>query len=288
VPIQGAIDTTGTNAVPFTLPASFRPSWNVYVPVDLCNATNGRLIIASDGSVTVQAETSFSDAQCLTSLDGVAFVLTTKSGYGAPVLLENGWTSDQVSFGTFSASQDLINGIIYLQGAVSGGTSGVIGTVAFHPSSDVYIPVDECGATNGRILIDTSGTVTVQGNLSDAQCFTSFEGVSYGTADLATALTLENGWTGGPFSTAVPAVDTLDGIVRFVGAMSTAGTDPVAFVLPTGFAPSQTVHVKVDLCNATNGELVITPDGTATVNAEGGTFSNAACFTSLDGVSFAR
>jgi hypothetical protein len=287
VALQGAITTAGTNDVAFTLPKPFRPSWNVYVPVDMCNATNGRLVIAADGSVTVQSE-SGGFAQCLTSLDGATFVLKTKNGWGAPIILENGWTSDQVSFGTFGPAQDLINNILYLQGAVSGGTSDVIGTVAFHPSADLFIPVDECDATNGRVEIDTTGTVTVEGNLSDAQCFTSFEGVNWGTVNTPTTLTLENGWTGGPFGTADPAVDNQNGIVRFVGAMSTAGTNPVAFVLPTGFAPSQTVHVKVDLCDATNGELVITPDGTATVNAEDGQFSNAACFTSLDGVSFAR
>jgi hypothetical protein len=42
----------------------------------------------------------------------------------------------------------------------------------------------------------------------------------------------------------------------------------------------------VDLCNATNGRLFIQPSGVATVQAENGTFSNAQCFTSLDGVSF--
>jgi hypothetical protein len=37
------------------------------------------------------------------------------------------------------------------------------------------------------------------------------------------------------------------------------------------------------MCNATNGRLDIAPNGTVTVDAEGGTFSNARCFTSLDG-----
>jgi hypothetical protein len=287
VALQGAITTAATNDVAFTLPKGFRPSWNVYVPIDMCNATNGRLVIAANGSVTVQSE-SGGFTGCLTSLDGATFVLKTKNGFAAPILLENGWTSTAVSLGTFQPSQSLINNVLYLQGGVSGGTTDVIGTVAFHPSSDLFIPVDECGASNGRVEIDTTGTVTVEGTLSNAQCFTSFEGVSWGTVNTPTALTLENGWTGAPFGTAVPAVDNLNGIVRFVGAMATTGTNPVAFVLPAGFAPAQTVHVKVDLCNATNGELVITPDGTATVNAEGGQFSNAACFTSLDGVSFAR
>jgi len=43
----------------------------------------------------------------------------------------------------------------------------------------------------------------------------------------------------------------------------------------------------VDLCDATNGRLQIEPSGVVTVEAEGAAFGNAACFTSLDGVSFA-
>jgi hypothetical protein len=43
----------------------------------------------------------------------------------------------------------------------------------------------------------------------------------------------------------------------------------------------------VDLCGATNGRLFIQHSGVVTVEAEGGTFSNARCFTSLDGASFA-
>ena len=56
VHLKGAIATTGTNPVPFTLPASFRPASVVFVPVDLCNATNGRLQIEPTGVVSVQAE----------------------------------------------------------------------------------------------------------------------------------------------------------------------------------------------------------------------------------------
>jgi hypothetical protein len=74
VHFKGAIATTGTNAEPFVLPAAFRPATAVDVPVDLCNATNGRLFIKSTGVVTVEAETSFSNAQCFTSLDGTSFV----------------------------------------------------------------------------------------------------------------------------------------------------------------------------------------------------------------------
>ena len=53
--LKGAIATTGTNAVPFVLPKPFRPETNVYVAVNLCDGTNGRLWIQPNGTVTVQA-----------------------------------------------------------------------------------------------------------------------------------------------------------------------------------------------------------------------------------------
>lgn len=101
-----------------------------------------------------------------------------------------------------------------------------------------------------------------------------------------TKLTLINGWTGGGFGTAKPAVEEVNGIVYFKGGMSTTGTNPVPFELSSAFLPSHVVFLSVDLCNATYGRLQIEPTGVVTVQAEGGTFSNAACFTSLDGVSF--
>ena len=102
-----------------------------------------------------------------------------------------------------------------------------------------------------------------------------------------TALTLQNGWTSSPFGTSAPAARKISGIVHLKGAIATTGTNPVPFTLPSAFRPASVVFVAVDLCNATNGRLQIEPTGVVTVEAEGGAFSNAACFTSLDGVSFA-
>ena len=73
VHFKGAIATAGTSAVPFRLPKAFRPARATYVPVDLCDAANGRLFIQPSGVVTVEAENSFSDAKCFTSLDGASF-----------------------------------------------------------------------------------------------------------------------------------------------------------------------------------------------------------------------
>jgi hypothetical protein len=71
---KGAIATSGSNTVPFVLPGTMRPKKDVYIPVDLCGATNGRSHIVPDGTVDVEAENGdFANAQCFTSLDGASF-----------------------------------------------------------------------------------------------------------------------------------------------------------------------------------------------------------------------
>jgi hypothetical protein len=153
----------------------------------------------------------------------------------------------------------------------------------------VFVPVDLCNASNGRLQIEPTGVVTVEGGaFSNAACFTSLDGASFAkSATSFTALTLDNGWTGSPFGTSAPAVHTISGIVHLKGAIATTGSNPVPFTLPAAFRPAHAVFVPLDLCNATNGRLQIEPTGVVTVEAEGGAFSNAACFTSLDGASFA-
>jgi hypothetical protein len=103
-----------------------------------------------------------------------------------------------------------------------------------------------------------------------------------------TKLTLLNGWGTYPSGSASPAVADISGIVSFKGAISTSrgSTKDVAFVLPPGFRPAKYVNVPVDMCNATGGELNIAPTGVTQVISEGAN-SNATCFTSLDGASFA-
>jgi len=122
-----------------------------------------------------------------------------------------------------------------------------------------------------------AGTAAAQATMSAPRALTSGW----------TSLTLQNGWTGAPFGTSAPAVRTISGIVHFKGAIATTGTNPVPFTLPAAFRPASVVFVPVDLCTTTNGRLQIEPTGVVTVQAEGGAFSNAACFTSLDGASFA-
>ena len=146
-----------------------------------------------------------------------------------------------------------------------------------------------CNATNGRLIIQSTGAVSVQAetNFSNAQCFTSLEGASFTPSVVGfSALTLINGWTNAPFSTHQAAYRTNNGLVQFMGAIATSGSNASPFTLPAGARPAKPLYIKVDLCNATNGRLFIQPNGAVTVQAA--TFSNAQCFTSLEGASFVK
>lgn len=289
VHLRGAIWTKASNnsVVPFVVPAPFRPSTLVYFKTDMCNATNGRIYIQPDGTANVQAENDAANAKCMTSLDGATYAVSPE-GFKT-LKLRHGW--QPYSGGTGIPAARLISGIVRFTGAMSsGGTNALpfIMPATQRPSARVYVPVDTSGATNGRLVIQTDGSVTVEGEfgLGSPSGFTSLEGVWY-ARDTAgfTPLSLINGWTSSTSFTATPGVQVINGVVHFQGAIQTGGNNAVPFVLPVGFRPVKNVFVTVDMCSATHGQIGITPDGTATVMGEN-SFGNAACFTSLDGASF--
>jgi hypothetical protein len=291
VHLKGAIATSGTNNEAFVLPKAFRPAHYVYIPVDLCNANNGRLYIEPDGAVYVESETTFSQAACFTSLDGASFALNG-SGFTALKLI-NGWTN--APYSTSDAEVKNIDGIVHLKGAIATSGTNVQPFVLpkeFRPDSYTAVPVDLCGATNGQLVIDESGEVFVNAETawSDAQCFTSLDGVWFAAKDNGfEALTVLNGWT----SEYDPAVSISQGVVYFQGAIYTSGSNSEPFVLPHSFRPATDVYVQVSLCNSAdgneiaNGRLLIRPNGVVSVQSEGA-FSEAQCTTSLDGVSFVK
>lgn len=294
VHFKGAIATDGANAEPFVLPDEFRPAHDVYVPVDMCGATNGRLIIYPSGKVIVEAETSFSNAACFTSLDGASFVL---SGAGfTPLKLIDGWTNDPS--GTGNAGVANIGGIVHFKGAVTGGAHDTPFALPkkFRPSNYwTYTSVDLCNAHHGMLMLGTNGNVYVDGDtdtITTAQCFTSLDGAWFAlTGDGFKPLSLINGWTNGEGGTSNAEVAKIDGIVYFKGGIS-SGTDAVPFVLPKEFRPVTNVYVSVALqCGSSGaynvpGRLYIKPNGVVRIQETG--FSIAQCLTSLDGASFVQ
>ncbi len=177
VHFRGAI-SSGSNSRVLTLPKALRPAKLAYIPVDLCNANNGRLEVWPTGAVYVDAEIRFSDATCFTSLEGASFAL---SGTGFTTLaLKNGWHS--YGSGTASAGARLISGVVHFRGAIkTSGTNPFLFTLpkALRPAHKVWTPVDLCNANNGRLYIQPSGVVQVQeegGTFKHASCFTSLDG----------------------------------------------------------------------------------------------------------------
>jgi hypothetical protein len=171
--------TGGTSGAAFALPPAFRPAAIVVVPLDLCSANNGALQITPDGTVVVVAEGNFSNAQCLTSLDGVSYSLT---GSGSQLNLINGWTG--APLGTFFPSVRTISGIVHITGTMNNGTSSVAFVVpkASRPARFVEVPVELCGPVYGQLTIGPDGEVSVEaegGNFGQAQCRTFLDGVSY-------------------------------------------------------------------------------------------------------------
>jgi hypothetical protein len=289
VQFRGAI-ASGTSSVAFTLPTAFRPATTVYVPVDLCNANKGRLVIQPTGVVTVQAEKNFSDAQCFTSLDGASYA-PKATGFTALALI-NGWSG--APFATSSPAAKVLGSRVIFKGAMATtGTNNRPFTMpaGMRPLTDVYIEVDLCNANKGRLHITPAGVVDVEaenGTFSNAQCFTSLDGAWYAfnTTNFTAITPLMNGWKNAPFATSAAEAFNAYGTVYLKGAIG-SGTSPQAFTLSTRFRPITNVYVPIDLCNANKGRLFIQTTGVVTVQTES-SFSDAQCFTSLDGVSFVQ
>jgi hypothetical protein len=287
--LRGAVVNASASAssIILQLPPGYRPSHTVYVPTNLYGARKGRLIITTDGNVSVQAEAAYADATSFTSLDGVSFELLATGHTVLPLV--GGWTGTVYGTRLPAVADDGVEA--RFEGAMSSGTSSAPFTVppSFRPSSRVYLPVDLCGARKGRLIIETNGSVSLSAETawSDATCFTSLEGLHYPKATAGfTALTPLNGWATSPYSTRAPAVRNVSGIITFEGAISSTGTSWHAFTLPELFRPSTAVYVQADLCGGKKGRVVIQPSGQMSVEAMGGTFSTASCFTSLESVQF--
>jgi hypothetical protein len=285
---KGAI-AGGSGDLVFTLPVGFRPAETVYLPVDLCFARKGRLILDPNGEVRVVAFANFSDAQCFTSLDGASFVAPPPSAF-TPLVLENGWSNG--TFGTQTTSVVLYDDIVYFKGAVSGGSIPRLFTlpVGLRPARDVAVAVDLCNAAPGRLYVQAStGHVTVSspGGFFQAQCFVSLEGASYARSDEGFRdLSLVNGWQTPAFQSDRAGAKLINGLVHLRGAIANGSTG-VAFSLPSDLRPSAEVYVSVGLCGGAKGRLRIQSSGVVTVSTSQATFADAQCFTSLDGVKFA-
>jgi hypothetical protein len=296
VSFRGAIAASAgnTNDVPFLLPAAYRPAVNVFMPIDLCGATTGLLFIGPSGWARIeQRDGTLSDANCFTSLDGASFVQTSAV---TPLSLIHGWTSSSSDNGTANPAAAIVSGVVHLQGAIEASSPTLnepfVLPANMTPSVPVFVPVEMCDGTNGRLEIGTDGSVFLreedQGtNLED--CLTSLDGASFVLHPKnSTALKLKNGWAEQSFNTAPAAAELVKGVVRLQGAIN-GGSTAVITTLPLSLRPTKDVFVKVDLCDAAvDGRIEIQPTGKVSIQEADGLLTSAQCFTSLDGASFVK
>jgi hypothetical protein len=123
---------------------------------------------------------------------------------------------------------------------------------------------------SGAVIVNAEGVA-----FSKAACFTSLDGVSF--ADV--------GWF--VHAAHAAAVRTISGTVHVQGRDRDVGHQPDSAHPARRVPPGQLDVRPGGPCTATNGRLQIEPAGVVTVEAKGGAFSNATCFTSLDGARFA-
>ena len=293
VQLRGGMRATGLNAAPFGLASPYRPDANVYVPISLCDSIKGRLLVRSNGTTEVHVDNttpnpSWAAAQCFATLDGASFVASSSGATSLTPLLQNGWV--RTGFGTRAPAAKLVGDNVHLMGAIQSGTAATLFQLpdTMRPAATVYVGVDLCNARKGRLTIQPSGVVTVTSFVSfgDAQCFTSLEGAWFArTSNGYQALSPLNSWSQAGFGTRGPKVANVGGVVRFQGAIQ-SGTIGWAFNLPPELRPAALTFAPVDMCNGQKGRIRITPGGIVNVETLAGRFSDAQCFTSLEGASF--
>jgi hypothetical protein len=101
-----------------------------------------------------------------------------------PLTLFTGWFPYTFDTRAPAAAIDPNNNIVHLRGAILSG-QGLSATRAFRlpatmrPAGDVFIPVDTCEATYGRIVILKNGNAFIGGTQDAIECFVSLEGVTF-------------------------------------------------------------------------------------------------------------
>ena len=134
------------------------------------------------------------------------------------------------------------------------------------------------------LAIYPSGQVWIDGNMPTTwPGGVSLEGVSFSrTLTGNQLLPMSNGWT--HHSARQARVGKYGDVVRFQGAVKN-GTSTTIGTLPTGMRPTKTVVMPTIVNGPASGMITVNTNGIMVITCPGGV-SNAAIFTSLDGVSF--
>jgi len=176
--LSGSMHTAGKSRLAFVLPKAARPSAGMYISVYTEDGTTGWLHIQSTGQVYANGP----DATGYTALANVAFPVASTTWHN--ITLSSGWKSAAGLFPTAPPSYAVINGVVYLRGAIRQPASGS-GLWAFLPAAarttgDVAdIEVETSNGTTGAVTVTKSLGLASSTPYGNARAFTSLAGVAY-------------------------------------------------------------------------------------------------------------
>ncbi|HWF79921.1 MAG TPA: hypothetical protein VN695_05000 [Streptosporangiaceae bacterium] len=177
--LSGSLHTSGTSQLATVLPKAARPAHRMVVAVYTFDDIDvGWVDIMPTGQVRVFG----ADAPIFTSLANISYPVVGTKWHNFK--LEDGWKSGQATFGTATPAYAIINGIVYLNGSMTGATApnGLWTTlpVGVRTAADVLeIEVYTAGGSVGGIAITASLGLVSSTPFSNAKQFTSLAALAY-------------------------------------------------------------------------------------------------------------
>lgn len=177
--LSGSIHTSGSSQLVTVLPKAARPAHRMFVLVYTFDGiAPGWLQINSTGKVYVFG----SHAASYTSLANVSYPTVGAKWHN--FTLEDGWKSGQATFGTAAPGYAIINGVVYLNGSMSGATAtnGLWTTLpaGVRTAADVLeIEVYTANGSAGGIAVTSSLGLVSSMPFSNAKAFTSLAAIAY-------------------------------------------------------------------------------------------------------------
>jgi hypothetical protein len=313
-----AIDQNPSHPLPsinaLTLPTAFRPgdingapgATTFELKIVLSNGKGGtlsyefagpnagKLKVSQDGYVNSDGAAMGPDARVLTILDGASVDFNVGTVLDSP-----GWAGDYGfradAGGEPNAFVKMVDGFVRFQGFLQRTDPNDLNNYMFtipdpamRPGQIVLTYANIGGFAVARdwstLAIYPSGQVWIDGNMpSTWPAGVSLEGVSFSrTLTGNQLLPMSNGWT--HYSARQARVGKYGDVVRFQGAVK-SGTTSIIGTLPLSMRPTKTVVAPTVVNGPATGTITINTNGDMVISCPGGV-SNAAIFTSLDGVSF--
>jgi hypothetical protein len=174
--ISGSLAGGSNGSQVATLPKAARPAHQIYLSVDTYRETTGTVEILASGAILV----SGSSAASFTSLAGISYPVAGTKWHNFKLL--NKWKSASASYPTGKPGYALINGVVYLTGAIYGtaATSYEWAKLprAITPPDVADIVTYTYAGTTGSIIL--YGRYALAGGPgSNANSYTGLAGLSY-------------------------------------------------------------------------------------------------------------